>query len=204
MAIDCGTKMSTNSGFAEDVITEPSSVHFPRATYSRPHLRRQRQHSISTNIHSLNEDGPIAPLRPPSKRRKIESWSFSANARRELSSTAFDYSKFRALLLEWVIADSVPFQKVESEHFRRLLAFVGSSVGLEDHMPSRTTLSRWVARAYDQQLEVVKEVVRSAATRVNLSFDLWTSQNQLALLGLVAHFIDHSGTPRTVLLSLPR
>lgn len=38
----------------------------------------------------------------------------------------------------------------------------------------------------------------------DLSFDLWTSHNQLALLGLVAHFLDHSGVPRTVLLSLPR
>jgi hypothetical protein len=110
----------------------------------------------------------------------------------------------RALLLEWVITDSVPFRKVESDRFRRLLAFVGRSVRLEDHMPSRTTLSRWVAKAYEQQIDVVKAVVCSAITRINLSFDLWTSGNQLALLGLVAHFLDHSGAPQTVLLSLPR
>lgn len=35
--------------------------------------------------------------------------------------------------------------------------------------------------------------------------DWWTSQNQHALLGLVAHFLDHSaGVPGTILLSLPR
>ena len=154
--------------------------------------------------HSLNEDGAIISVRPPSKRRRIESWSSSAVTRQEQSDTGFDYNRFRALLLGWVIADSIPFQKVESDRFRQLLAFVGSSVRLEDHIPSRTTLSRWVAKAYDQQLEVVKDVIRSSATRINLSFDLWTSQNQLALLGLVAHFLDQSGTPRTVLLSLPR
>jgi hypothetical protein len=50
----------------------------------------------------------------------------------------------------------------------------------------------------------IKEVVRSAATRISLSFDLWTSHNQLVLLGLVAQFLDHSGVPKIVLLSLPR
>jgi hypothetical protein len=71
-------------------------------------------------------------------------------------------------------------------------------------MPSRTTLSRWVAKAYDQQIDVAKTVVRLAIIRINLSFDLWTSGNQLALLGLVAHFLGHSGAPQTALLSLPR
>jgi len=121
-----------------------------------------------------------------------------------IGQSTFDYNQFRTLLLEWIIADSIPFRKIESDHFRRLLALVSCDIRLEDHLPSRTTLSRWVGKAYDQQLVAVKEVVRSAATRINLSFDLWTSHNQLALLGLVAHFLDHSGVPRTVLLSLPR
>ncbi|KAL1581732.1 hypothetical protein WHR41_09424 [Cladosporium halotolerans] len=71
-------------------------------------------------------------------------------------------------------------------------------------MPCLVTKQRWVARAYDQQLEAVKGVIRTAATRITLSFDLWMSQTKLALLGLVAHFLDHSGAPRTVLLNLPR
>jgi hypothetical protein len=97
-----------------------------------------------------------------------------------------------------------PFLKDEFDYFRRLLAFIGCNLRLEDHIPSRMTLSRWIGKAYDQQFVAIKEVVRSAATRISLSFDLWTSYNQLALLGLVAHFLDHSGVPKTVLLSLPR
>jgi hypothetical protein len=154
--------------------------------------------------HSIDENGTVTPSRPVLKKRKLEDCNFDANTAQLRTVSSFDRDQFRALLLKWIIADSIPFQKIESEYFRRLLAFVGCNFRLEDHLPSRTTLSRWVGRAYDQQFVAVKEVVRSAATRINLSFDLWTSHNQLALLGLVAHFLDHSGVPRTVLLSLPR
>jgi hypothetical protein len=156
-----------------------------------------------TKHHSIDENGAVTPSRPVLK-RKLEDCNFDANTVQQRTVSSFDRNRFRALLLEWIIADSIPFQKIESEHFRRVLTFAGYNLRLEDHLPSRTTLSRWVGRAYDQQFVAVKEVVRSAATRINLSFDLWTSHNQLALLGLVAHFLDHSGLPRTLLLSLPR
>ncbi|KAF4546993.1 Hypothetical protein D9617_74g064550 [Elsinoe fawcettii] len=48
------------------------------------------------------------------------------------------------------------------------------------------------------------EILASAITRINISFDLWTSRNKLALLGLVAHFVDAGSTPVTTLLALPR
>lgn len=76
-------------------------------------------------------------MRPPSKRRRLESWSFGAITKQEHLGSGFDYKRFKTLLLKWVITDSISFQKVESDHFRRLLAFVGSSVRLEDHIPSR-------------------------------------------------------------------
>lgn len=46
--------------------------------------------------------------------------------------------------------------------------------------------------------------MQSALTKISLSFDLWTSKNQLALLGICAHYLDHSGKPISTLLSLPQ
>jgi len=57
---------------------------------------------------------------------------------------------------------------------------------------------------YDKVLGCVTEVLQSAITKIHFSFDLWTSKNQLALLGLVAHFINKKGVPTTTLLALPR
>lgn len=37
---------------------------------------------------------------------------------------------------------------------------------------------------------------------VHLSFDLWTSPNSKAILGLVGHWIDNTGVTRNALLAL--
>jgi hypothetical protein len=71
-------------------------------------------------------------------------------------------------------------------------------------MPPHTSISRWIAKAYEQQLGVVTETLASAITKVSLSFDLWTSGTSVALLGVVAHFINAEGKPTSILLSFPR
>jgi hypothetical protein len=94
-----------------------------------------------TKQHSINENGTVTPSRPLSKKRKLEDCNFDANTVQHRTVSSFDPNQFRALLLEWIIADSIPFQKIESDHFRRLLAFIGCNLHLEDHLISHTTLS---------------------------------------------------------------
>jgi hypothetical protein len=45
-------------------------------------------------------------------------------------------------------------------------------------------------------------MLQSCGTAIHLSFDLWTSPNKYAILGVVCHFIDHKWKARTVLLAL--
>ena len=52
---------------------------------------------------------------------------------------------------------------------------------------------------------MVENHLQTATTKVNLSFDLWTSPGRkLSLLGVVAHYLDASFSPRAILLALPR
>lgn len=51
---------------------------------------------------------------------------------------------------------------------------------------------------------MVTEHLNIAASKINISFDIWTSRNKLCLLSVVAHFIDRQFNPRTILLALPR
>jgi hypothetical protein len=71
-------------------------------------------------------------------------------------------------------------------------------------MPSHISISKWSAKAYDQQLGVVTETLVSVMTKVSLSFDLWTSSANVALLGIVAHSIDARSKSIKMLLSLPK
>jgi hypothetical protein len=137
------------------------------------------------------------------KRRKLDQYLKGYDATTALENLAlagFNLLEFRALLLQWVIADNVAFRKVESPHLRRLISYANPRT----QMPSHTSISRWVAKAYEQQLGVVTETLASAITKVSLSVVLWTSGTSVALLGVVAHFIDAESKPTSILLSLPR
>ena len=45
-------------------------------------------------------------------------------------------------------------------------------------------------------------MLQTCNTTVHLSFDLWTSPNKYAFLGIVCHFIDYQWKARIVLLGL--
>jgi hypothetical protein len=66
-------------------------------------------------------------------------------------------------------------------------------------------LKRYIASTYDHALAAVETELQQARTRINLSFDLWTSPGRrLSLLGVVAHYIDRSNSPQSILLAMPR
>jgi len=44
--------------------------------------------------------------------------------------------------------------------------------------------------------------MQEAHSSISISFDLWTLPNYLAILGVVAHFIDKNGKRRTAVLGL--
>src|SRR6266487_5328499 len=44
--------------------------------------------------------------------------------------------------------------------------------------------------------------IQSAWSKIHISCDLWTSPNSLAILGIIAHFIDEEGTLQHATLAL--
>lgn len=97
--------------------------------------------------------------------------------------------------------DHVPFRKVESDVFRDLLLFCNPLLAAE--LPSARTISRWINSAFISFQGVVTELLATALGLVHFSFDMWTSGNSLALLGVVVHFIDTKGKVWQFLLGLP-
>jgi hypothetical protein len=158
--------------------------------------------------HWLQRDGSI--YKPPlPKRRKIEdsngwqrSGSSSTSAIQNTYNASFDPSEFRATVLEWITEDNVHFRKLDSPALRRLFEYLNPKCA--PFIPSHQSIARWLDKAYNQQIGVVTEHLNTAASKINISFDMWTSRNKLCLLGVVAHFLDRSFTPRTILLALPR
>ena len=156
------------------------------------------------NVHRVDKNGNnIVKKRKSAIDDYIQQPGYDdATAVNNTLAAAFDKDQFKALLHDWVIANNVPFEQLESPRFKRLVDYLNPRA--ERHIPSATTASRTVAICYDRALGIVTETLQSAITKINLSFDLWTSKNKLALLGLCAHFIDNRGKSITTLLALPR
>jgi hypothetical protein len=71
---------------------------------------------------------------------------------------------------------------------------------------SGDTVHRWLITAFEmQKQEIRRQLHEEPVSKIHLSFDLWTSENQLALLGIVAHYLDKkSWTNQSRLISLRR
>jgi hypothetical protein len=93
--------------------------------------------------------------------------------------------------------------KVELQALKDLLIYCNPRC--KAALPGRTTLKKYITSAYEQALPAVASELASASSKINLSFDLWTSLNRrLSLLGVVAHYLDKHFEPRALLLALPR
>jgi len=157
------------------------------------------------DVHHIDADGAV-PARP--RKAPTSGGSRQASITGFTSSSAgpgspFDYQVFKGLLLQLFTTRPLPFDLVEDPAFKSLLTYCQPL--LADCIPSRRTLRRYIGATYSQSLTVVENHLQTATTKVNLSFDLWTSLGRkLSLLGVVAHYLDASFSPRAILLALPR
>jgi len=154
--------------------------------------------------HKLTETGLVPLLNIQTKGIRIsEALSRNVNSSARTSGPEdFSSNAFQALLYNWIVTDNVSFRKTESPRFHALLRYLNPRC--ERLLPSHQTVSRTIGEIYDKQLGVVTEALGAVVTKINFSFDLCTSKNRLALLGLVAHSIDNAGQSKSILLALPR
>jgi hypothetical protein len=158
-------------------------------------------------VHRIGPDGmitePSTPSRGSGVAQSVLDGYCVAAAECNAAAEAFDYETFKGLLTRFFVVEQIPLMKVESQAFKDLLIYCNPRCRAA--LPGRTTLKRYISSAYDQALPAVESELASASSKINLSFDLWTSPNRrLSLLGVVAHYLDKSFEPRALLLALPR
>jgi hypothetical protein len=109
--------------------------------------------------------------------------------------------RFKELLIRWLVCCHIAFFQIENGYFRDLLFYLFPP--LANLLPkAASTIRQWVISAFKERKERLRHDMHDARSSISLSFDLWTSPNHLAVLGVVAHFIDNTGTRRTAVLAL--
>jgi hypothetical protein len=153
--------------------------------------------------HNIGKDGPIEAL--PSARSiqpSIDGYC-EASAERNRSAIAFDLDVFMGLLLLLILNRTLLLSIVDAPEFRQLLIYLQPR--LRHSIPSIRSLGRYIELTYDSAQKHVELELQSAFSRVNLSFDLWTSPSRrLSLLSVVVYYLNDKYEPYAVLLALPR
>jgi hypothetical protein len=157
--------------------------------------------------HQIGKHGMVprsAPSTPSGQSQSVLNGYYSAAAsERNAAAEAFDYEIFRGLLTRFFTVEQIALAKVDSQSLQDLLIYCNPRCAAA--LPTRNTLKKYISSAYEHALPTVKAELASARTKINLSFDLWTSSNRrLSLLGVVAHYLDRRFALRTILLGLPR
>jgi hypothetical protein len=114
-----------------------------------------------------------------------------------------DIEQWRNALLRWIISEQLPFRTVESPLFHRVLTLLHSPI--ESYLISGKSIANWLQVDYMNSVEQVRDWLRVAASRIHISFDIWTSPNGYAMIGIIAHAVEATKTcVQHVLLGLKR
>jgi len=93
---------------------------------------------------------------------------------------------------DWFADANIPFTRIEHPLFRQLLCLLNKDL-LQELLPhSGDTVKAWMKTEFEAQKEILKNELARSPYKKHLTFDLWTSPNQYALLGITVHFVDHS------------
>lgn len=160
------------------------------------------------DMHGVYEDSP-KDIRIRNVQIAIETAIASAEAnpqkRRRFndteSTTAFEPDVAEILYVKFIAACNQPLRLVECPEFRAFLVYVNEDITtwLPD---SHQTIRTWVLRQYDIERERIKSRVQNARSKVHISCDLWTSPNDFAVLGIVAHYISEDNQLEHSVLAL--
>ena len=119
-----------------------------------------------------------------------------------LTMTRKETTYLQDLAIGHIINSNVPFNTFEDPWLQRILTWTDQSKARGFTPLARGTLSRNLERVFLEGKAAVQKELDNARTAIHISFDLWTSPNQLSMIGVIAHFIDRNYLYQTRLLAL--
>jgi hypothetical protein len=100
------------------------------------------------------------------------------------------------MLVRWVIQTRQPFTVVEHPAFKALIEATGASLPIK----AADTLSNRIKEEFHSSRAYVKEELAKSSRTLALSRDVWTSGNQIAIMGIIGHWITPDFEKRYELL----
>lgn len=166
-------------------------------TTSSQHIRDHlaKTHRIAD---PANTSQPSVPIR--------DAFAVQAQKREPTTAEALEVrrKKVRKTLLEWIAHDRIAFSAVESSHFQAFCEALDPAYATV--MPlSHNSVRTWLISEFELKRADITTRLATSRSMVHISFDLWTSPHKnMAVLGVVAHFMNADYTNEAILLALRR
>ncbi|KAJ9480587.1 hypothetical protein PENNAL_c0164G05839 [Penicillium nalgiovense] len=100
------------------------------------------------------------------------------------------------MLIQWVVQTRQPFTVVEHPAFRALFAATGATLPIK----TADTLFNRIKEDFRKNRNRVKQELARSSRTLALSLDVWTSENQIAIMGIIGHWISPEFEKREELL----
>jgi hypothetical protein len=71
------------------------------------------------------------------------------------------------------------------------------------HLPTGDTINNYIRTSYFNSIIIIQDTINQSISKIHLSFDIWTSCQQIGFFGIHAHFYTPSGY-QNILLALLR
>ncbi|CCE34912.1 uncharacterized protein CPUR_08851 [Claviceps purpurea 20.1] len=154
--------------------------------------------------HKLSAEGKVTQKRSISQAFGADSITPSFQSALDHYYTSFNPTEFRGLLLDWIIQDDAAFSCLESPQLRTLLYYLQPILAKRSYLPTGNTVSSYIKAGYFNSVPIVQDMINRSLSKIHLSFDIWTSRQQIGFFGIHAHFYIPSSGYQNILLALPR
>lgn len=98
---------------------------------------------------------------------------------------------FNKALIKWAVLDQHSLRKATSNNLYELLKTINPDAANLLYS-SYNSLRQKIVELYNRRINTTKGFLAEAKSKVNLSFDIWRSDNKFLLLGICGHYIDYS------------
>jgi hypothetical protein len=150
--------------------------------------------------HNIVED---SPSRPDNEMTVLDIQREASDRSTPSSIPQAKISRARELLVGYIVDCDLPFTALESVYIKELLKQLDP--GFAQELPqSRSTIGRDIKEVFESKMMAVKADLTKALSQIHISFDLWTSPNNLAMISVFGHFINQKKKPQSRLLAFRR
>jgi hypothetical protein len=165
----CSKSYCTNGG-TRIIQNHLQSSHHLEESSSREILLKKRQVSIEDALTQAGESRVT--------RRRLTTGGNSLNP-----------DIVEVLFVKLTTTGNLPLQLVELPEFRDFLYYLNTDI--DSWLPkTHHTVKVWLMRQYEAEKIKIISRINAARTQIHLTLDLWTSPNNLPILGVVAHYIS--------------